>query len=147
MALMGLWRQGGPAWELSRLPSRVGQAIALRSSPTLPGESLPPAFPDLPGLRGADLFWPPLLLPPWSHYILSVHSGVPPISLGVSLAAVAGRCLGCGEMLTLHANSASSHTTPPPCMSFIYILDINPVSVISFANVFSHSVHCLLLCY
>ena len=29
------------------------------------------------------------------------------------------------------------------CMSCLYILDINPLSVISFANVVSHSVGCL----
>ena len=28
------------------------------------------------------------------------------------------------------------------CMSWLYILDINPLSVISFANIFSHSVSC-----
>ena len=61
----------------------VGRAIALCSSPALPRESLPPASPDLPGLRGADLVWPPLLLPPRSPYILPVHFGVPPVSLGV----------------------------------------------------------------
>ena len=72
-------------WELSRLPyARVGRAIALRSSPTLSRESLPPAFPDLPGLRGADPVWPPLLFPPLSPYDLSVHFGIPPVSLGVS---------------------------------------------------------------
>ena len=43
--------------------ARVGGAIALRSFPTLPRGSLPPAFPDLPGLRDADLVWLPLLLP------------------------------------------------------------------------------------
>ena len=64
-------------------PARVGQVIALRSSPALPGESLPPASPDVPGLRGADPVWPPLLLTPKSPYVLPVHSGVPPNSLGV----------------------------------------------------------------
>ena len=29
------------------------------------------------------------------------------------------------------------------CMSCLYILDINPLLVISFANIFSHSVACL----
>ena len=29
------------------------------------------------------------------------------------------------------------------CMSCLYMLDINPLSVISFANIFSHSVGCL----
>ena len=50
------WGFGGgtPAWELSRPPARVGQVIALCSSPALPGESLTPASPDLPGLRGAN---------------------------------------------------------------------------------------------
>ena len=77
----------------------MGGANALRSSPALPGESLPPASPDLPGLRGADLVWPSLLLPPRSPYILPVHSGVPPVSLGVIVphqwpagAPVVGRC-------------------------------------------------------
>ena len=28
-------------------------------------------------------------------------------------------------------------------MSYLYILDINPLSVTSFANIFSHSVGCL----
>ena len=31
------------------------------------------------------------------------------------------------------------------CMSFLYILDINPLSCICFANIFSHSVGCLLI--
>ena len=43
--------------------ARVDRAIALCSSPALPGECLPPASPDIPGLMGADLVWPPLLLP------------------------------------------------------------------------------------
>ena len=64
-------------------PAPVSQVIAFHSSPAPPGESLPPASPDLPRLRGANLVWPPLLLPPQSHYILPVHSGVPPISLGI----------------------------------------------------------------
>ena len=32
------------------------------------------------------------------------------------------------------------------CMNCLYILDINPLTVISFANIFSHSVGCLLFC-
>ena len=78
--------------------ARVGQVIALCSLPTLPGEPLLPASPDLPGLRGTDLVWPPLLSP-WSPYVLLVHSGVPPVSLGVRVphqqpagALVVGRC-------------------------------------------------------
>ena len=31
------------------------------------------------------------------------------------------------------------------CMSSLYILDINPLSVLSFANNFSHSVSCLFI--
>ena len=80
-------------------PARVGQAIALCSSPSLPRESLPPASPDLPGLRGAGPVWPPLLLPPQSPYILLVHFGVPPVSLGIRVphqqpagVLVVGRC-------------------------------------------------------
>ena len=33
------------------------------------------------------------------------------------------------------------------CMSCLYILDINPLSVISFANIFSHSVGCLFILF
>ena len=33
------------------------------------------------------------------------------------------------------------------CMSCLYILDINPLSVTSFANIFSHSVGCLLVLF
>ena len=83
-------------------PAREGQATALRSSPALPGESLPPASPDLPGLRGADPVQPPLLLPPQSPYVLPVHSGVPPVSLGIRVphqwlahALVVGRLTPC----------------------------------------------------
>ena len=54
-----------------------------RSSPAPPGGPLPPASPDLPGLRGADPVWPPLLLSPQSPHIVLVHLGVPPVSLGV----------------------------------------------------------------
>ena len=82
-AWMGLWRAGDQPGSSAGSPAPVGQAIALRSSPTLPGEPLPPASPDLPCLRGASLVWPPLLLPPPSPYVLPVHSGVPPLSLGV----------------------------------------------------------------
>ena len=64
-------------------PDQVGQVIALHSSPALPGQSLPPASPDLPSLRGADPVWPPLLLPLQSPYVLLVHSGILPVSLGV----------------------------------------------------------------
>ena len=80
-------------------PAQVGQAIALRSSPAPPGESLPPASPDIPGLRGADPVWPPLLLPSQSPCVLQVHFGVPPISLGIRVphqrpagTLVVGRC-------------------------------------------------------
>ena len=31
------------------------------------------------------------------------------------------------------------------CMSSLYILEINPLSVASFANIFSHSVGCLFM--
>ena len=31
------------------------------------------------------------------------------------------------------------------CMSYLYILEINPLSVASFANIFSHSVSCLFI--
>ena len=33
------------------------------------------------------------------------------------------------------------------CMSFLYILEINPLSDASFANIFSHSVGCLFIFY
>ena len=82
---LGLWRSGNRLGSSVSSPARVGQVIALRSSPALPGASLPPASPDLPGLRGPDLVWPPLLLPPRSPYVLLVHSGVPPFSLGVTV--------------------------------------------------------------
>ena len=32
------------------------------------------------------------------------------------------------------------------CMSCQYILTINPLSIMSFANIFSHSINCLLFC-
>ena len=31
------------------------------------------------------------------------------------------------------------------CMSYLYKLDINPLSVLSIANIFSHSVGCLFI--
>ena len=31
------------------------------------------------------------------------------------------------------------------CMSFLYILEINPLSVVSFAIIFSYSENCLLI--
>ena len=33
------------------------------------------------------------------------------------------------------------------CMSFLYILEINPLSVASFANIFSHSEGCLFVLF
>ena len=33
------------------------------------------------------------------------------------------------------------------CMSYLYILEINPLSVASFANVFSHSERCLFVLF
>ena len=100
-AWMGLWRAGYWLGSSAGSPARVGQAIALRFSPALPGESLLPASPDLPGLRGNDPAWPPLLLP------TSV-----PLRPTTSLCSssrllghqrprpVAGRSPSCGETLT-----------------------------------------------
>ena len=99
VAWMGLWKGGNQLRRSVGSPALVGQAITLCSSPVLPGESLPLAYPDLPGLRGTDPFWPPLLHPLQSPYVLLVHSGVPPISLGVRVlhqqpagGLVVGRC-------------------------------------------------------
>ena len=95
--LDGALEVGGQAWELSRLPGPSGPGIALSSSPAPPGESLPPASPDLRGIRGADPVWPPLLLPAQSPYLQLVHSHL----LGRhSPAPVAGRRPRCGETLT-----------------------------------------------
>ena len=88
----GLGAQQAPqAW--------VSRANALCSSPTPPRRPLLPVSPDLPGLRGTDPVWPPLLLPPQSSHILLVHLGVPPISLGIRVphqrpagVLVVGRC-------------------------------------------------------
>ena len=33
------------------------------------------------------------------------------------------------------------------CISFLYILEVNPLSVVLFANIFSHSVCCLFLLF
>ena len=63
--------------------ARVSRAITLHSSPASPRGPLLPASPNLPGLRDANPVWPPLLLPLQSPYVLPVHSGVPPVSLGV----------------------------------------------------------------
>ena len=86
----GLWRAAdGLGAQQAPRPSGPGHRPPLlsRSCPAPSGESLPPASPDLPGLRGTDPFWPPLLLPPQSFpLILPVHSGVPPISLGVRIS-------------------------------------------------------------
>ena len=76
---------GGRGTGLGAQQASRPQQITLCSSPTLPGDSLPPASPDLPGLRGANLVWPPLLLPPQSPCVLPAHSGVPPVSLGVTV--------------------------------------------------------------
>ena len=82
-------RAGDLTWEPSRLPG-LEWAEQTPSSPLFSyssglgsGGPLPPASPDLPGLRGAALVWSPLLLPPRSLYVLPVHSGVPPVSLEV----------------------------------------------------------------
>ena len=83
VAWRGLWRRGYQLGSSAGSPAPVGQVIALRSSPASPGEFLPPASPDLPGLRGAIPVWPPLLLPFQSPYLLPVHFGVPPVSLGI----------------------------------------------------------------
>ena len=84
--------------EDNQLP-RVCGAIALHSSPAPPRGPLLPASPDLPGLRGADPMWLPLLLTPHSPHVLLVHMGIPPISLGIWVphqwqagALVVGRC-------------------------------------------------------
>ena len=61
--------------------AQLDGANALCSSPASPGRPLPPASPDLPGLRGTDPVWSPLFLLPQSHHILLAHLGVPPVSL------------------------------------------------------------------
>ena len=96
--LEGALEGRGSAWELSKL--RAGQAIALLSSPTLPGESLPPASPDLPSLGHrsclASTSPPPLvhLCPTgslWGSSRLLGRQSSPP---------AAGRHPSCGQMLT-----------------------------------------------
>ena len=81
-----VWRAGDQPGSSAGPLAQVDQAIALCSSPALPGESLLPASPDLPSFRGADPVWPPLLLPTQSCYILLVHFRVPPVSLGVRVS-------------------------------------------------------------
>ena len=49
----------------------------------------------------------------------------------VSLDLLSIFCLGCLFLLLSY-------------MSFLFILEINPLSVSSFANIFSHSVGCIL---
>ena len=83
--LVGIW-MGGTGLGPQQTPwAQVGRVIALRSSLTPPRRPLPPAFPDLPSLRGTDPVWPPLLLPPQSPHVLQGHLGAPPISLGVRI--------------------------------------------------------------
>ena len=96
-------------WEPSRLPGLewAGQMPSSPSCSSGLGGPLPPASPDLPGLRGADPVWPPLLLPPQSPHVLLVHFGVRPVSLGVRVPRSGGRSPVCGEMLT------PSLPTPP----------------------------------
>ena len=99
VAWRGLWRGVTDLGAQQAPQARVGQVITLRSSPALPRESLPPASPDLPSHRDTNLVWPPLLLPPQSPYVLPVHSGVSPVSLGIRVphqrpadALAVGRC-------------------------------------------------------
>ena len=94
-ALEGGYQLGSSAGSLAQ----VGQVITLCSSPALPGDSLLSDPPDLPGLRGANPVWPPLLPSCQFLHVLLVHLGVPPISLGVRVphqwpagALVLGRC-------------------------------------------------------
>ena len=106
VAWRGLGRQGISLGARQAPHAWVGQAIALRSSLAPPRGPLLPASSDLPGLRGTDPVWPPFLLPPQSPYVLPVHFGFPPVSLGVRapLQRLAG-ALVWGD-----ANSVSSHT-------------------------------------
>ena len=66
--------------------AQVGRALILCSFPALPGGPFLPASPELPGLRGADPVWLPLLLSPQSTYVLLIHFGVPPVSLGIRVS-------------------------------------------------------------
>ena len=89
----------GLAWELSRLRGLSGPGGRHLFLSCFHGGSFLPASPDLPGLRGADPVWHPLLLPPQSPHVLPVHFWVPPVSLGVRVphqrlrgALVVGQC-------------------------------------------------------
>ena len=61
----GAWRMGDQPGSSggSPCPSGRGNCPPLLSCSSGLGGPLPPASPDLPGLRGADPVWPPLLLP------------------------------------------------------------------------------------
>ena len=110
------------SWSSAGSPGQVGRAITLGSSPSPPRGPLPPTSPDLPSLRGADPVWPPLLIPPLSPYVLLVHFGVPPVSLGVRIPPpVAGRHPSCGEMLTLCLPTLPSW----PILAFSFLKKIN----------------------
>ena len=41
----------------------------------------------------------------------------------------------------------SHHFRMLSCMSYLYMLDINPLLVLSFANIFSHSVGCVFVLF
>ena len=82
-AWRGLWRAGDWPGSSEGSPGLSGRGnhppLFFCSSRRAP----PTCSPDLPGLRGMDPVWSPLLFPPQSPYVLPVHSGVPPVSLGV----------------------------------------------------------------
>ena len=73
----------GSAWELSSLPGPNGPGnhplLLSCSSQRVP----PTCLSWSPWPQDANPVWPPLLLSPQSPYILLVHFGVPPISLGI----------------------------------------------------------------
>ena len=96
-----------------------GKCPPLLSCSSGPRGSLPPASPDLPGLRGTDPVWPPLLLPSQSPHILPVHLEVPPISLGVRVP----HQWPAGTLVVERPNLESFHTailTLPSCLLLIF---------------------------
>ena len=98
-----------------------GKCPPLLSCSSGPRGSLPPASPDLPGLRGTDPVWPPLLLPSQSPHILPVHLEVPPISLGVRVP----HQWPAGTLVVERPNLESFHTailTLPSCLPLLLSL-------------------------
>ena len=134
-AWRGLWRAGDRPGSSAGSRAQVGDRPPLLSHSS---QRVPPTcFSDLPGLRGSDPVWPPLLLPLSPPTSYQFTWGLLPSPWGQASPPAAGRCPSCGKTLTQRLPTLPSL----PMTVLIVLCSISPAGMqVLFSYTYSYNV-------